>query len=220
MPDTPSSKLPALFVRLPVATHDLLRDLAATADESVSRYIVTLIEQQRVGGPQLPPRRPRKVVAPPPVEEHVEEPVRRKRGRPRKLVTLQPPVEVSHERFCACGRRVSECDGSRKGCPPVALPQVEQPPRRPRGRPRKVPAEVVATPPHKRTPRVEAAPVQEPAITAADIGQLVVNAVRLASPSIPDTLDRIRAALARLEEPPVEELADESASRVVVEDAP
>jgi hypothetical protein len=83
-----------------------------------------------------------------------------------------------------------------------------------------VPAEVVATLPHKRTPRVEAALVQEPVITAADIGQLVVNAVRLASPSIPDTLDRIRAALARLEEPPVEELADESASRVVVEDAP
>jgi hypothetical protein len=44
--------------------------------------------------------------------------------------------------------------------------------------------------------------------------------VRLASPSIPDTLDRIRAALARLEEPSVEELADESASRVVVEESP
>jgi hypothetical protein len=167
MPETPSSKLPALFVRLPVATHDLLRALAAAADESVSRYVVTLIEQQRVGGPQLPPSRPRKVVAPQPVEVASDEPVKRKRGRPRK-----------------------------------------------------VPAEVVATPPHKRTPRVEAAPVEEPAITAADIGQLVVNAVRLASPSIPDTLDRIRAALARLEEPHVEEPFVAGESRVVVEDAP
>jgi hypothetical protein len=44
--------------------------------------------------------------------------------------------------------------------------------------------------------------------------------VRLASPSIPDTLDRIRAALARLEEPPVEEPVVAGESRVVVEDAP
>jgi hypothetical protein len=201
MPDTPSSKLPALFVRLPVHTHDLLRDLAAAADESVSRYVVTLIEQQRVGGPQLPPSRARKVVAPPPVEIASDEPVKRKRGRPRKVpLAPPPPVEVVVE------------------VAPVV--PVEQPPRRPRGRPRKVPAEVVATPPHKRTPRVEAAPVEEPAITAADIGQLVVNAVRLASPSIPDTLDRIRAALARLEEPPVEEPVVAGESRVVVEDAP
>lgn len=204
MPDTPSSKLPALFVRLPLHTHDLLRDLAAAADESVSRYVVTLIEQQRPGGAQLPPSRPRKV-APQPVEEHVapasEEPPKRKRGRPRKLVAPQPPVEVVVE------------------AAPVA--PVEEPPRRPRGRPRKVLAEVVATPPHKRKPRVEAAPVEEPVITAADIGQLVVNAVRLASPSIPDTLDRIRAALARLEEPHVEELVDVAGqSRVVLEESP
>ena len=93
----PSVQLPALFVRLPVATHDLLRDLAAAADESVSRYVVTLIEQQRVGGPQLPPQRPRKVVAPPPVEVASDEPVKRKRGRPRKVVAPQPPVEVAVE---------------------------------------------------------------------------------------------------------------------------
>jgi hypothetical protein len=158
----PSVQLPALFVRLPVATHDLLRDLAATADESVSRYIVTLIEQQRVGGPQLPPRRPRKVVAPPPVEIASDEPVKRKRGRPRKVVA---------------------------------------------------PDAIVATPPRKRRARVplEAAPVEEP------LEQPVVAAP---PSSRTDTLDRIRAALARLEEPSVEELADESASRVVVEDAP
>jgi hypothetical protein len=210
----PSVQLPALFVRLPVATHDLLRGLAAAADESVSRYVVTLIEQQRVGGPQLPPQRLRKVVASPPVEVASDEPVKRKRGRPRKapaeVVATPPPVEASDERFCACGRRVNECDGSRKGCPPVALPQLEEPPRRPRGRPRKVPAEVVAVPPHKRTPRVEAVPVEEPVLE-----QPALVESRL------DTLDRIRAALARLEEPHVEELADIAGeSRVVLEESP
>jgi len=186
----PSVQLPALFVRLPLHTHDLLRDLAAAADESVSRYVVTLIEQQRVGGPQLPPSRPRKVVAPQPVEVASEEPVRRKRGRPRKLVAPQPPVEVVVE------------------AAPVV--PVEEPPRRPRGRPRKVPAEVVAVPPHKRTPRVELAPVEEPVLE-----QPAPVESRL------DTLDRIRAALARLEEPPVEELADVAGeSRVVVEESP
>jgi hypothetical protein len=184
----PSVQLPALFVRLPIHTHDLLRALAAAADESVSRYVVTLIEQQRVGGPQLPPSRARKVVAPPPVEIASEEPVRRKRGRPRKVVAPQPPVEVAVE----------------------AAPDapVEQPPRRPRGRPRKVPlAEVVATPPHKRAPRVDLAPVEEP--------------VAAPPSSRTDTLDRIRAALARLEEPSVEELPVVAGeSRVVVEDAP
>jgi len=189
----PSVQLPALFVRLPVATHDLLRELAAAADESVSRYVVALIESQRPGGPQLPPSRPRKSVALPSVEEHVEvaveEPVRRKRGRPRK-VPLAPPVEVA-----------------------VEIVPVEEPvatPRRPRGRPRKVPlAEVVvATPPHKRQPRVELAPVEEPVAAAPVESRL-------------DTLDRIRAALARLEEPPVEELPVVAGeSRVVVEDAP
>jgi hypothetical protein len=163
----PSVQLPALFVRLPVATHDLLRGLAAAADESVSRYVVTLIEQQRVGGPQLPPQRLRKVVASPPVEVASDEPVKRKRGRPRKM-----------------------------------------------------PAEVVATPPHKRAPRVELAPVDQSLPSPADIGQLVVAAVRLASPSIPDTLDRIRAALARLEEPPVEEPVVAGESRVVLEESP
>jgi hypothetical protein len=215
----PSVQLPALFVRLPVATHDLLRGLAAAADESVSRYVVTLIEQQRVGGPQLPPQRLRKVVAPQPVEEPVapasEEPVRRKRGRPRKT-PLAPPVEVVV-----------------KVAPVVP---VEEPPRRPRGRPRKVPAEVVATPPHKRTPRVEAVPVEESvaaaraALVAFDpehpaIAALDAHEARVVAPvkSRLDTLDRIRAALAalaRLEEPPVEELADESASRVVLEESP
>jgi len=185
----PSVQLPALFVRLPVATHDLLRDLAAAADESVSRYVVTLIEQQRVGGPQLPPSRPRKVVAPPPVEVASEEPVRRKRGRPRKIVAPQPPVEVAVE------------------AAPVV--PVEEPPRRPRGRPRKVPlAEVVtAVAPHKRTPRVEAVPVEEPVAAAPVESRL-------------DTLDRIRAALARLEEPPVEEAVVAGESRVVLEESP
>lgn len=164
----PSVQLPALFVRLPLHTHDLLRDLAAAADESVSRYVVTLIEQQRVGGPQLPPQRLRKVVAPQPVEVAVE-------------------------------------------AAPVALPQFEEPPRRPRGRPRKVPAEVVvATPPHKRAPRVELAPVEEPVLE-----QPAPVESRL------DTLDRIRAALARLEEPPVEELhVVAGESRVVLEESP
>ena len=164
----PSVQLPALFVRLPVATHDLLRDLAATADESVSRYIVTLIEQQRVGGPQLPPRRPRKVVAPQPVEVASDAPVKRKRGRPRKV----PLAEVI-----------------------VATP--------PRKRHARVPLET--------TPAVDAAPVEEP---------FEQQPVAAPTSSRTDTLDRIRAALARLEEPLVEELADESASRVVVEDAP
>jgi hypothetical protein len=185
----PSVQLPALFVRLPVATHDLLRELAAAADESVSRYVVALIESQRPGGPQLPPQRPRKVVAPPPVEVASEEPVRRKRGRPRKVpLAPQPPVEVAVE------------------VAPVA--PVEQPPRRPRGRPRKVPAEVVATPPHKRAPRVELAPVEEP-VAAAPVE------------SRGDTLDRIRAALARLEEPHDEELPVVAGeSRVVLEESP
>jgi hypothetical protein len=189
----PSVQLPALFVRLPVATHDLLRALAAAADESVSRYVVTLIEQQRVGGPQLPPSRPRKVVAPPPVEVASEEPVRRKRGRPRKVpLAPQPPVEVVVE------------------AAPVV--PVEEPPRRPRGRPRKVPlAEVVtAVAPHKRAPRVELTPVEEPMLE-----QPAPVESRL------DTLDRIRAALARLEEPPVEELPVVAGeSRVVLEESP
>lgn len=187
----PSVQLPALFVRLPVHTHDLLRDLAAAADESVSRYVVTLIEQQRVGGPQLPPRRPHKVVAPQPVEVASEEPVRRKRGRPRKVpLAPQPPVEVAVE------------------VAPVALPPLE-PPRRPRGRPRKVPlAEVVtAVAPHKRASRVELAPVEEPVAAAPVESRL-------------DTLDRIRAALARLEEPPVEEPFVAGESRVVLEESP
>lgn len=187
----PSVQLPALFVRLPLHTHDLLRDLAAAADESVSRYVVTLIEQQRVGGPQLPPSRPRKVVAPPSVEVASDEPVKRKRGRPRKTpLAPQPPVEVVVD------------------AAPVA--PVEEPPRRPRGRPRKVPAEVVAVPPHKRAPRVEVAPVEEPMLE-----QPAPVESRL------DTLDRIRAALARLEEPPVEELPVVAGeSRVVLEESP
>jgi hypothetical protein len=173
MPDTPSSKLPALFVRLPVATHDLLRDLAAAADESVSRYVVTLIEQQRVGGPQLPPRHPR--------------------GRER--VEVMPPVEVASD----------------------------EPVKRKRGRPRKVPladAVIVATPPRKRRARVplEAAPAIEAAPVEEPLEQPVVAAP---TSSRTDTLDRIRAALARLEEPPVEELPVVAGeSRVVVEDAP
>jgi hypothetical protein len=150
----PSVQLPALFVRLPVATHDLLRDLAATADESVSRYIVTLIEQQRVGGPQLPPRRPRKLVAPQPVEVASDEPVKRKRGRPRKVPLAevivatpprkrQPRVEVA---------------------PAVDAAPVEEPLEQP----------VVAAPPSSRTDtldriraalaRLEEPPVEDPVV--------------------------------------------------------
>jgi hypothetical protein len=187
----PSVQLPALFVRLPIHTHDLLRDLAAAADESVSRYVVTLIESRRPGGAQLPPQRSRKAVEPQPIEVASDEPVKRKRGRPRKAVEPQP-VGVAAE------------------AAPVALPQLEEPPRRPRGRPRKVPlAEVVAVAPHKRQPRVDAAPVEEPVAVAAPVESRL------------DTLDRIRAALARLEEPPVEELhVVAGESRVVLEESP
>jgi len=171
MTKPPSVQLPALFVRLPVATHEMLRELAAAADESVSRYIVTLIESRRPGGAQLPSRRP----------------------RVRERVAVVAPVEVA----------------------------VDAAPRRPRGRPRKVPladAVVVATPPRKRQPRVEVAP----AVDAAPVEEPLEQPVVAAPPSSrTDTLDRIRAALASLDaQPPVEELADESASRVVVEDAP
>jgi len=171
MTKPPSVQLPALFVRLPVATHEMLRELAAAADESVSRYIVTLIESRRPGGARLPSRRP----------------------RVRERVAVVAPVEVA----------------------------VDAAPRRPRGRPRKVPladAVVVATPPRKRQPRVEAVP----AVDAAPVEEPLEQPVVAAPPSSrTDTLDRIRAALASLDaQPPVEELADESASRVVVEDAP
>jgi hypothetical protein len=166
MTKPPSVQLPALFVRLPLPTHELLRQLADAADESLSRYVIALIESRRPGGARLPSRRP----------------------RVRERVAIVAPVEV--------------------------VP-LEQPPKRKRGRPRKVvaPDAIVATPPRKRRARVplEAAPVEEP------LEQPVVAAP---PSSRTDTLDRIRAALARLEEPSVEELADESASRVVVEDAP
>jgi hypothetical protein len=147
----PSVQLPALFVRLPVATHDLLRDLAATADESVSRYIVTLIEQQRVGGPQLPPRRPRKVVAPPPVEIASDEPVKRKRGRPRKVVAPDAIVATPPRKRRA---RVP------LEAAPIEEPLEQQP--------------VVAAPPSSRTDtldriraalaRLEEPPVEEPVV--------------------------------------------------------
>jgi len=197
MTKPPSVQLPALFVRLPVATHEMLRELAAAADESVSRYIVTLIESRRPGGARLPSRRPRvreRVAVVAPVEvapTSDEQPPKRKRGRPRKVVAPQLPVEVA----------------------------VDAAPRRPRGRPRKVPLDVVvATPPRKRPPRVEVAP----AVDAAPVEEPLEQPVVAAPPSSrTDTLDRIRAALASLDaQPPVEELADESASRVVVEDAP
>jgi len=171
MTKPPSVQLPALFVRLPLATHELLRQLADAADESLSRYVISLIESRRPGGARLPSRRP----------------------RVRERVAVVAPVEVA----------------------------VDAAPRRPRGRPRKVPladAVVVATPPRKRQPRVEAVP----AVDAAPVEEPLEQPVVAAPPSSrTDTLDRIRAALASLDaQPPVEELADESASRVVVEDAP
>jgi len=171
MTKPPSVQLPALFVRLPLATHELLRQLADAADESLSRYVISLIESRRPGGARLPSRRP----------------------RVRERVAVVAPVEVA----------------------------VDAAPRRPRGRPRKVPladAVVVATPPRKRQPRVEAVP----AVDAAPVEEPLEQPVVAAPPSSrTDTLDRIRAALASLDaQPPVEELADESASRLVVEDAP
>jgi len=169
MTKPPSVQLPALFVRLPLATHELLRQLADAADESLSRYVIALIESRRPGGARLPSRRP----------------------RVRERVAVVAPVEVA----------------------------VDAAPRRPRGRPRKVPLDVVvATPPRKRTPRVEVAP----AVDAAPVEEPLEQPVVAAPPSSrTDTLDRIRAALASLDaQPPVEELADESASRLVVEDAP
>jgi len=199
MTKPPSVQLPALFVRLPLATHELLRQLADAADESLSRFVISLIESRRPGGARLPSRRPRvreRVAVVAPVEvapTSDEQPPKRKRGRPRKVVAPQPPVEVA----------------------------VDAAPRRPRGRPRKVPladAVVVATPPRKRQPRVEAVP----AVDAAPVEEPLEQPVVAAPPSSrTDTLDRIRAALASLDaQPPVEELADESASRLVVEDAP
>ena len=88
MTKPPSVQLPALFVRLPRATHELLRQLADAADESLSRYVISLIESRRPGGAQLPSRRPRvrervEVVAP--VEVAVDAAPRRPRGRPRKV---------------------------------------------------------------------------------------------------------------------------------------
>jgi hypothetical protein len=174
MTKPPSVQLPALFVRLPLATHELLRQLADAADESLSRYVIALIESRRPGGARLPSRRPR--------------------ARERMAI-VAPVVEVA---------------------------PLEQPPKRKRGRPRKVVAPdavIVATPPRKRHARV---PLEvAPAVEAAPVEEPFEQPVVAAPPSSrTDTLDRIRAALARLEEPSVEELADESASRVVVEDAP
>ena len=173
MTKPPSVQLPALFVRLPLATHELLRQLADAADESLSRFVISLIESRRPGGARLPSRRP----------------------RVRERVAVVAPVEV-------------------------APTSDEQPPKRKRGRPRKVVASdaIVATPPRKRQPRVEAVP----AVDAAPVEEPLEQPVVAAPPSSrTDTLDRIRAALASLDaQPPVEELADESASRVVAEDAP
>jgi hypothetical protein len=174
MTKPPSVQLPALFVRLPLPTHELLRQLADAADESLSRYVIALIESRRPGGARLPSRRPRvrervAIVAPVEVVPASDEPVKRKRGRPRK-VSLADAI-------------------------------VATPPRKRRAR---VPLEAA--------PAIEAAPVEEP------LEQPVVAAP---TSSRTDTLDRIRAALARLEEPPVEELPVVAGeSRVVVEDAP
>jgi len=174
MTKPPSVQLPALFVRLPLPTHELLRQLADAADESLSRYVIALIESRRPGGARLPSRRPRArervaIVAPVEVVPASDEPVKRKRGRPRKVVAPDAVI--------------------------VATP--------PRKRHARVPLEVA--------PAIEAAPVEEP----------LEQPVAAPPSSRTDTLDRIRAALARLEEPSVEELADVAGeSRVVVEDAP
>jgi hypothetical protein len=174
MTKPPSVQLPALFVRLPLATHELLRQLADAADESLSRYVISLIESRRPGGAKLPSRRPR-------VRERV--------------AVVVPVVEVA---------------------------PLEQPPKRKRGRPRKVvaPEAIVATPPRKRRARV--ALETRPAVDAAPVEEPLEQSVVAAPPSSrTDTLDRIRAALASLDaQPPVDAPADESASRVVVEDAP
>jgi hypothetical protein len=79
-----------------------------------------------------------------------------------------------------------------------------------------VPAEVVAVPPHKRTPRVE--PEAFIAATLRVVEERVFEEPR--DTQRLDTLDRIRAALARLEEPPVEEAVIAGESRVVLEESP
>ena len=165
MTDIPA-KDPYLFVRVPHATHALLLDLARDAglSSSVSRYVLELIEAQRPGGPQLPPRRKR---GRPATEKPAREP---RRGRER--VAFVAPVEVA----------------------PVEAQQLEEAPKKRRGRPRKVIATVeapVAVPPKKRhRVALEAAP-------AADVAH-EPGFFATTTPAS-DTLDRIRAALDRLE---------------------
>jgi hypothetical protein len=139
MTKPPSVQLPALFVRLPLATHELLRQLADAADESLSRYVIALIESRRPGGARLPSRRPRvcervAIVAPVEVAPASDEPAKRKRGRPRKVVAPDAVIVATPPRK----RRARVALETR---PAVEAAPVEEPLEQP----------VVAAPPSSRT---------------------------------------------------------------------
>lgn len=88
----PSASLPVLYARVPVETYALAQLLAGEGKTSVSRWLIALIESQRgnLGGQPLPP------YAQPVSAEHepgyavavAVAPVKRGRGRPRKVQQL------------------------------------------------------------------------------------------------------------------------------------
>ena len=97
----PSSSLPVLYARVPVETYALAQLLSGHGKTSLSKWIADLIETQRgsLGGQPLPP------YAQPVSADHepgyavavaVAAPVKRGRGRPRKVVAADR--EDAHER--------------------------------------------------------------------------------------------------------------------------
>jgi hypothetical protein len=156
MTKPPSVQLPALFVRLPLPTHELLRQLADAADESLSRYVIALIESRRPGGARLPSRRPRvreRVAVVAPVEVvPLEQPPKRKRGRPRKVVAPDAVIVATPPR-------------QRHARVPLEAAPIEEPLEQ---------QPVVAAPPSSRTDtldriraalaRLEEPPVEEPVV--------------------------------------------------------
>jgi len=93
----PSASLPVLYARVPVETYALAQLLAGEGKTSVSRWLIDLIESQRanLGGQPLPP------YAQPVAAEHepgiaAVAPVKRGRGRPRKVVATV--CEDGHQR--------------------------------------------------------------------------------------------------------------------------
>lgn len=93
----PSSSLPVLYARVPQATVSLAQTLASRDGKSMTSWLIDLIETQRgtLGGQPLPPyaqpidHEPGYTVA-------VAAPVKRGRGRPRKVTTTDR--EDAHER--------------------------------------------------------------------------------------------------------------------------